>query len=379
MTMIPYVDDTIYTHALAHLERQSKQWLSAHSQPIVFFITGSAGFIGAHIARALKFAGYQHVVLIDDLSGGNKTNVPPGVTLNVIDCANYEAMQQTIACLPKDAYKILVHCAANAREGASQFQPMSVTHRNLSAYVNTLTACIQAKFNRVVLFSSMSVYGAGGFEPPFDERMPLQPEDVYAYNKHAMEGITRVLCDVHELEYSIIRPHNCFGELQALCDKFRNVVGIFMNRIMRNEPLFIYGDGLQTRAFSYIGDSLPAFLQPILVQSLRESDLHGLAINIGGKQQITVRHLARSVCSAMRVTEDYPIEFFDDRPREVKHAYCTTDLSVKLLAYQERNGREHGIQRMADWALSNGPQPWFTTDELEIVTHRVPKPWITVK
>jgi len=379
--MITYEDDALYLHTMSHLERQTQSWLPQTNvaRPTAILITGAAGFIGAHLARALRFIGYRNVVLVDDLSGGFAHNVQSEMMLHVIDCADHAAMQNVIERIPKDAYKILVHCAANAREGASQFQPMSVTHRNLSAYVNTLTACIQAQFDRVVLFSSMSVYGNGGFEPPFDEQMPLQPEDVYAYNKYAMEGITRVLCDVHALEYIIIRPHNVIGEMQALCDKFRNVVGIFMNRIMRNEPLFIYGDGLQTRAFSYIGDSLPAFLQPIIVQSLCDTHLHGRAINIGGIQQITIRQLARSVFAAMRVDEDYPIEFFTDRPREVKHAFCTADLSIELLDYQEHYGWERGVQRMADWALSNGPQAWFTTDELEIVSDRVPKPWLTVK
>ena len=170
---------------------------------------------------------------------------------------------------------------------------------------------------------------------------------------------------------------NCMGPRQALYDIHRNVVGIFMNIIMRNEPLFIYGDGEQTRAFSYIEDSLPAFLRAILCDDAYFKDkLHGRAINAGGKIPISVNQLALTVKEAMDVPLDYPTDSIPDRPREVKHAWCTTKLSEELLGYKEEIGWEEGIRRMAKWAKEKGPQEWRNTEELEVINELTPIPWI---
>ncbi len=126
------------------------------------------------------------------------------------------------------------------------------------AYLNVLVPALRAGVRKVVLYSSMAVYGDQ--TPPFSEEMPRRPVDVYGVNKAGMEEITEILADVHDFSYTIIRPHNVFGERQSLRDPFRNVVAIFMNRILRGEPLYIFGDGEQRRAFSYLGDALPALL-----------------------------------------------------------------------------------------------------------------------
>jgi UDP-glucose 4-epimerase len=268
----------------------------------------------------------------------------------------------------------LVHCAANAREGASQFQPYSVCQRNLAAYGSILSACIAAGVKKVVLFSSMAIYGDQ--TPPFDERLPAKPIDVYAVNKHAMEETTRILAGVHGFAYTIIRPHNVFGERQALNDIHRNVIAIFMNRIMRGESLFIYGDGEQCRAFSYIYDSLPCFLEVVLRGA---SDvLNQETINIGGTTPITINELAHNVKTAMGVP-NHLIEYLPDRPCEAKEAFTTHQKSVDLLGYEESTGWARGIHAMAAWAKERGPQQWQNTDKLELITDDTPQPWVEVE
>jgi UDP-glucose 4-epimerase len=342
-------------------------------------VTGGTGFIGSHICKSLVALDHN-VICVDDLSGSNTDNIEDlqqcgNFNFIPADCAELKTMEGVMHGKDID---VLVHCAANAREGASQFQPVSVTHRNLMAYNSVLTASISASVRRVVMFSSMATYGKGAAEPPFDETMPTAPEDVYGVNKVAMEQCTDILSDVHGYEYVIIRPHNVFGENQALFDKMRNVVAIFMNRIMRGEPLFIYGDGEQERSFSYIHDSLPSFMNAILANgAMFTTRLHKKAINVGGKENITVNRLASAVKEAMGVSQDYPTEHFDDRPREVKKAFCTTERSEVLLNYSEPLGWEEGVIRMADWAKRMGPQDWRNTEKLEILnSDLVPKPWL---
>jgi len=332
-------------------------------------ITGSCGFVGSHIARSLVKRDHT-VVIVDDLSGSEKETVDDiACHKEFISCGDYQAMRKLCS---EYKFDTLVHLAANAREGASQFQPVSVTERNLGAYIPVLTAALEYGANRIILFSSMATYGKGDLAPPFDEDLPTAPEDVYGVNKEAMEKITAILSDVHGYTYTILRPHNVAGEGQVLNDRFRNVIAIFMNLIMRGEPITIYGDGTQTRAFSYIHDSLPAFIEAIE----HTEHVHGTAINVGGMRPITVNQLARTVIRAMGAPSNYPIVHLPDRPCEVKHAHTTWKKSEGLLNYFEAIGWEEGIYRMAGWALRKGPQEWRNTDPLELVNDLTPTPWL---
>lgn len=327
-------------------------------------VTGVAGFMGGHVAEGLVGLGHE-VVGLDDLSGGFRRNVPAGVTFHKVDLRNEAETERVVA---ESRPEILCHLAANAREGASQFQPRDVCGRNLMAYANVLVPAIRGGLKKVVLYSSMAVYGDQ--EPPFDERLPRRPVDVYGVNKAAMEHMTEILADVHGFRYTIIRPHNVFGERQSLRDRFRNVVAIFMNRIMRGEPVVIYGDGEQKRAFSYIGDSLPAFLR---AAELRP-EIDGEVINVGGKHPVTVNQLLREVGKAFDAEPE--VIYLPDRPREVKNAYCTWQKSVDLLGYEERWGLSQGIARMAEWAKSLGPQPW-AEEKLELPSEKAPCIWLS--
>jgi len=325
-------------------------------------VTGAAGFIGGHLTEGLVEAGHE-VIAVDDLSGGFRRNVPPAAQFVQLDLRDAPAADRAVMEHQPD---VLCHLAANAREGASQFQPRDVCGRNLMAYVNALVPAIRSGVKKVVLYSSMAVYGDQ--EPPFDETMPRQPVDVYGVNKAAMEEITEILAEVHGFQYTTVRPHNVFGERQSLRDPFRNVVAIFMNRIMRGEPVHVYGDGEQQRAFSYIGDSLPAFVRAAEL----EPNLNGQAINVGGKRPITVNQLLAKVCSAFGAEPQ--VIHLPDRPREVKNAYCTWDKSERLLAYAERRTLDEAIQRMAEWAKALGPQPW-NREQLELPSEKAPATW----
>lgn len=326
-------------------------------------VTGAAGFMGGHVTEGFVAQGHE-VIAIDDLSGGFERNIPAGVKLIRLDLRNPAGAEQAIASNPPD---VLCHLAANAREGASQFQPRDVSGRNLMAYVNALVPAIRAGMKKVVLYSSMAVYGEQ--ETPFDEVMERRPVDVYGVNKAAMEAITEILAEVHGFAYTIIRPHNVFGERQSLCDPFRNVVAIFMNRIMRGEPIYVYGDGEQKRAFSYIGDSLPAFLK---AAELRP-ELDQQIINVGGKQAVTVNEMCATVCAAFEARPE--IVHIPDRPREVKNAYSTWQKSERLLGYQEQYSFEEAVAAMAVWAKSMGPQPW-NEEALELPSAKAPAIWM---
>lgn len=332
-------------------------------------VTGAAGFMGSHIVDELIIQGYSNIYGIDDLSGGIIENISDHIKSDALqfiqlDLSDAKETEKIISDIRPD---IVFHLAANAREGASFFQPLSIVRRNYLTYISVIEPAIKYGLDKVILFSSMAVYGIQ--IPPFSESMKRAPVDIYGINKVAMERTTELLSGIHDFRYTILRPHNVFGEKQSLKDPYRNVVGIFMNRIMRNEPLYIYGDGKQMRAFSYIEDSLQCYINSM------GNKTDGDIINIGGMNPININELADTVCSAMSIHKDvYPRKHLLDRPNEVKDAYCTWAKSANLLGYDEKIGLKTGIEKMAEWARKKGAQEW-SEEKLTLWNEKAPSIW----
>ena len=197
-------------------------------------VTGHLGFLGSHLVDELV---KDHEVFgIDNLSGGDIKNSNPKCRDFIEDLRNKGAIENI--CEEVKA-EVLYHFAADATEGRSQFTPISAVENNLNAYMNVLIPFLKNGGRKVVLFSSMSVYGDG--MPPFSEYIIRKPVDVYGQAKRMMEEVTEILSEVHGFEYCIIRPHNVYGERQRLDDPYRNVIGIFINRMLQGKPLYIWG------------------------------------------------------------------------------------------------------------------------------------------
>jgi len=331
-------------------------------------VTGGCGFIGRWISKSLIESGHE-VYIVDDLSGSTKYNMNDFYD----DLAGFYQIdlsetKKTYEMINEIKPEVIYHAASSAREGASFFDPIKITKTNYMAYINTLESAIKTgKLDKVILFSSMAVYGSQ--RVPFSEDLERRPEDIYAINKSAMEQTTEMLSAVHSFRYTILRPHNVFGKFQSLRDKYRNVIGIMMNKIMRDEPIYIYGDGLQMRSFSYIEDSLDCYIEAM------KDKCDGEIINIGGKIPLSINKLTELVCRTMGTDYDtYPIEHLPDRYSEVKVAYTTWKKSAELLGYKEDIGYEEGIRKMAKWARSMGPQEW-TTEKLELWNNKAPFWW----
>src|SRR3989344_5765834 len=196
-------------------------------------VTGSAGFMGSHLYDQIFAMGYE-VYGIDDLSGGFMKNVYQKRFFTKLDLRDRAKVATYIKKLKPE---IIFHLAADATEGRSQFTPFSALDRNLIAYMNLLIPAIKNGMKKMILTSSMSVYGAQ--QVPFDEKMDPQPEDIYGISKAAMEKVTKVMSKVYGFKYVIIRPHNVYGPRQNLSDPYRNVVGIFINRLLHGKNFYI--------------------------------------------------------------------------------------------------------------------------------------------
>ncbi|MBI2595332.1 NAD-dependent epimerase/dehydratase family protein [Candidatus Daviesbacteria bacterium] len=325
--------------------------------------------MGSHLVDHLIRIGHQ-VYGVDDLSGGYMRNVNPKSIFTKLDLRN---TPKTVALIVKIKPQLIYHLAADATEGRSQFTPVRATERNLNASLNILVGAVKAKTKRVVMTSSMSVYGDQ--KPPFSENIPKKPVDIYGISKAAMEDATKVLSQVYGFEYTIIRPHNVFGPKQNLADPYRNVVAIFINCLMQGKNFYIYGDGQQKRAFSFIDD-----VTPYIANAGFLSKTAGEIINVGPSKEYTINELANEILSHFVTNlNDIPKHlkpiFVPDRPQEVKMAYSTDTKAKKLLGFKNQTPLKEGVAKMVEWAKSVGPQKFQYLDKLELTTGSTPTTW----
>jgi UDP-glucose 4-epimerase len=231
---------------------------------------------------------------------------------------------------------------------------------------NLLVAAINNNVHKFVFTSSMAVYGRQN--PPFSENMPREPEDPYGISKDYCEKMLEIFSKIYGLNYTILRPHNVYGPRQNISDPYRNVLGIWINRIMKGEPPYIFGDGKQTRAFSYIGDVTPA-----IANSGFYAKANNNIINVGSDEVISINDACKIVLDTMH-SNLKPI-YLNERSGEVKHAYCTCEKAEELLDYKTKTKLKVGIRKMVDWAKEMGPQKPTYKLPLEI-TKNAPKIWI---
>ena len=290
-------------------------------------VTGGAGFIGSHVAEWLVKAGYR-VVVMDDLSGGFVENVPTGAEFvkgSVQDAAFVDSL------FAKERFDYVFHLAAYAAEGLSHFIKNFNYQNNLVGSVNLVNAAVNTGTVKCFVFtSSIAVYGRN--QTPMVEELTPQPEDPYGISKYAMELDLREAKEMFGLDYVIFRPHNVYGERQNIGDPYRNVIGIFMRQILTGQPLTIFGDGEQVRAFSYIDD-----VAPVIAASIERPDTWNQIYNIGADRPWTVNELATTVCNAMGVS-GAQIRHLDAR-NEVVTAYSSHEKVKRARRGHREDGR----------------------------------------
>ncbi len=324
-------------------------------------VTGGAGFIGAHVSRHLLDQGHETVVL-DDLSGGHTDNLDPRARFvkgSVVDAALVKRL------FAEERFDRVYHLAAYAAEGLSHFIKRFNYENNVAGSVNIINACVNMDVDCLVFTSSIAVYGDA--EPPVTELVVPRPVDSYGIAKYTIEMELEASRRMFGLDYVIFRPHNVYGEMQNISDPYRNVLGIFMRQIIDGAPLSIFGDGEQTRAFTYIGD-----IAPILARAPDVPEARGRVFNIGADIPHSVNSLADVVRRAMGAPE-HPIRHLDARD-EVKHAWSDHSNVRTVFGAAAVTDLENGVRRMADWAKEAGLRPRAVFEDIEIL-RGLPESW----
>ena len=323
-------------------------------------VTGAAGFVGSHVLDHLINAGYDAVAL-DDLSGGFEDNVNEKA-LFVKGSINDEKLVN--ALFEEHKFDFVFHLAAYAAEGLSHFIRRFNYNNNLIGSINLINAAINAGTVKCFVFtSSIAVYGANQL-PMREDTMP-SPEDPYGISKMAVELDLKSAHEMFGLNYMIFRPHNVYGERQNIGDPYRNVVGIFMNQIMQGKDLTIFGDGMQTRAFSHIDD-----VAPIIAASVEKEEAYNEIFNIGADKPYTVKELATIVCEEFDVPE--ALKFLEAR-NEVEHAYSSHEKVHSMFGSMIQNIElRDGIRRMVADARAKGPRQGDKFGHIEIEKNMPP-------
>lgn len=324
------------------------------------FVTGAAGFIGSHVVEALLAKGVE-VVALDDLSGGFRDNVPKDAIFHegtILD-------KPLLARIFKE-HKIdtVYHLAAYAAEGLSHFIRSFNYENNVVGSMNVMNEAIKAEVKCFVFTSSIAVYGAN--QTPMTESLTPSPEDPYGVAKYSVELDLAAAHHMFGMNYVVFRPHNVYGERQHIGDRYRNVIGIFMNQLMSGQPMTIFGDGTQSRAFSYIAD-----VAPIIAQAPEIPAAYGQIFNVGANTPTTLNELALEVAAAMGLRAE--IKHLDAR-KEVLHAVADHAKVEQMFGHHANFDLKQGLARMAAWAKAVGPRRPTVFENIEILRN-LPPSW----
>jgi UDP-glucose 4-epimerase len=303
-------------------------------------VTGGAGFIGSNLVRALLERG-DRVRVIDNFSTGHRANLADVIA--EIEIVEGELRSFERVHVATKGVEIVFHEGALPSVPRSVQDPLTTNAVNVEGTLNILLAARDADVRRVVFASSSSVYG-NGLELPRRESQPTSPISPYAVSKLAAEtyctSVSRVYGD--QLETISLRYFNVFGPRQDPTSQYAAVVPRFISAVAAGKPLTIYGDGTQSRDFTFVANVVDA--------NLLAADAEGVSgsiVNIATGRQLSVNDLAETIGRIL----DLPVatEFLPSRPGDVRDSWADVSEAKRLLGYEPRIDLEDGLRQTAAW------------------------------
>lgn len=307
----------------------------------LYLVTGGAGFIGSHIAEELVKRG-EHVRVIDNLSTGKRENLQP--LMREIEFIEGDLRDQEASARVVEGVDFVMHQAAIPSVPRSIQDPKGSTENNLNGTLHLLLAARDAGVKRVVYASSSSVYGDSPTLPK-SEDFPPAPLSPYAVSKLAGEYYCQVFSQVYGLETVSLRYFNVFGPRQDPLSLYAAVIPTFITSALAKKPLVVYGDGEQTRDFSFVANVVQANLLACEAEGIA-----GETFNVGGGTQTSLNQLIKEL--QMIVTADMNVEYAGSRPGDVKHSLASIDKAKRLMGYESAIPFGEGLRRTVEWFAS---------------------------
>jgi nucleoside-diphosphate-sugar epimerase len=300
-----------------------------------YLVTGGAGFIGSNIVDELVRRGYQ-VAVLDDLSAGKESNLTDARGKIDLRVGSITAVQS--ACHGAD---YVIHLAARTSVPRSVQNPIETNHVNIDGTLNVLVAARDAKVRRVVFAASSSAYGETPTLPK-TEAMPADPISPYGITKYVGELYAKVFGRVYGLENACVRYFNVFGPRQDPSSQYSGVLSRFMLAVIEGQSPVVYGDGEQSRDFTYIENIVDETLR-----ACEASGASGLVFNGGTGARITLNQVLKMLekITGRKIQAKY------DPPRtgDIRDSQADISLAEKVLGYKPLVHFEEGLQRTWQW------------------------------
>ena len=299
-----------------------------------YLVTGGAGFIGSHIVRRLVSEGAE-VRVVDNLSTGlaeRLDDVRESVDLVRGDLANQQVSEEAV-----QGIDCVLHQAAVPSVQRSVSDPVGTNRANVTATVNLLESCRKAGVRRVVYAASSSAYGDTEVLPK-TEQMPPNPLSPYALQKWVGEHYCKLYHSLYELETVSLRYFNVFGPAQDPHSEYSAVIPKFINAMLVKKPITVYGDGEQSRDFTYVENVVEANLM-----ALQASAAPGNVCNIGCGERVTLNTLIRLLEEIMGVKAE--VNYADPKPGDVRHSLADITAARRLLGYAPKVWLKEGLMR----------------------------------
>jgi len=294
-------------------------------------VTGGAGFIGSHLCEALQHEGHE-VIALDNLSTGRRENLPPSIPLYEIDLRNPSALQELFAT---HTFEVIFHLAAQVDVRTSVEAPRTDAEINILGTLNLISAAASQKPWIIFASTGGAIYGEKAVLPISEDVCP-EPEAPYSIAKLAGELYGSRLMKLYGGTWTTLRLANVYGPRQNPFGE-AGVVAIFTYRLLKGEIPHIYGDGLQTRDFTYVSDVVQAFLRV-----LRHPDTtQGQTFNVGTGQQTSVLELYQAIAQAVGVS--HPPKHLPPKPGELRHNALSYHKLHKATGWQPQIPLSQGI------------------------------------
>ena len=309
----------------------------------IVLVTGGAGFIGSHIAAAVMAEGGR-VRVLDDLSTGHRENIEEiGGDLDFVQgsVADEQLLNKVL-----DGVEVVFHEAAIPSVPRSVEAPRQTHIASVDGTFSLLVAARDKKVRRVVYAASSSAYGDQPTLPKAEQMLP-DPLSPYAVAKLVGEYYCQVFTRVYGLETVSLRYFNVFGPRQDPGSQYSGVVSRFISTLLSNERPVIYGDGEQSRDFTYIDNVVSANLK-----AASAKDASGKVINVANGERITLNELLAEL-KDLTGKQDVTAEYLEPRVGDVRHSLADITLARQFLEYESKVGLREGLQRTIDWWKSS--------------------------
>jgi UDP-glucose 4-epimerase len=320
-------------------------------------VTGGAGYMGSHLVDALIAAGHE-VAVIDDLSAGTRDNLiqhdaNKRFRFVLGDVRDYELLRAEF-----DGVAIVFHLAAQCVP-LSIYDPTIVHEVNATGTLVVCRACLDAKVSRLLHVASSEVYGSAHYAP-MDEEHPLDPTTPYGAAKVAGELYVRTFVRTYDLSAVVVRPFNSYGPRLPYEGPYGNVIPKFVMRALAGQPPLIYGDGEQTRDFTYVSDTVRGVLGAALCDRMV-----GDVVNVARGREVSVNEIASIVLEQVGRTDLEPV-YLKPRPGDVRRHFADVTRARERIGFEAEVDIEEGIRRYIEW---------FRAQPLDAVEDAMPQDW----